>query len=149
MEGLDGRIGGLGLTQEESDLAAQIDGLKGLIASGAPGPALVPESNHRASSSDTEDHGVEEESADTQTTLDDLESPGLVQESNQPVKSDVPSADGDTVAQDSTRLGPVNPDVLAVVQGSAEEQSPPISFDDIEVKLNTFSGLGKILLKCN
>ena len=139
MEGLDGRIGGLGLTQEESDLAAQIDGLKGLIASGAPGPALVPESNHRASSSDTEDHGVEEESADTQTTLDDLESPGLVQESNQPVKSDVPSADGDTVAQDSTRLGPVNPDVLAaVVQGSAGEQSPPISFDDIEVKLNAF-----------
>ena len=138
MEGLDGRIGGLGLTQEESDLAAQIDGLKGLIASGAPGPALVPESNHRASSSDTEDHGVEQESTDTQTTLDDLESPGLVQESNQPVKSDVPSADGDNVAPDSTRLGPVNPDDLAIVQGSAEEQSPPISFDDIEVKLNTF-----------
>ena len=137
MEGLDGNTG---LVQESTDLLAELDGLKGLIASAGP---------------DAE--GVVRESTNLQTALDDLEgiiasggleSLGIVQESTNlgdlglvPESLHRGASDGPEVqgaVQDSTkaRIGSDGLEGDGLVKESTESENPlkQISFDDIEVR---------------
>ena len=118
MEGLDGHTG---LVQESTDLLAELDGLKGLIASGGPvgqgvgqestniqtaleGLAgIVPESPNKIpiASDGPDSRGAVQESTDIQSALDGLEGLGLGQEStNIQTASDSP---------DDLGLEPVSP----------------------------------------
>ena len=103
MEGLDGHTG---LVQESTDLLAELDGLKGLIASGGP-----------------VGQGVGQESTNIQTALEGLA--GIVPESPNkiPIASDGPDSRG--TVQESTNIQTASdgPDSRGAVQESTDIQS--------------------------
>ena len=135
LAGDDDKIGGL--LQESTDLLAELDALKGLIASGGSGdPGLVPKTLHRGGASDgpeAEDHGVVEDSgtrtgSDSPDSLDQVQDTAESREaSNGPDSLDQDSAETQTSSDADGQDGP------RIFLQSPETGGPSISFDDIEV----------------